>query len=884
VTGRNTPAAVNAVFNVRNFWDGRANRRFNGRNPFGDSDPNARVLRINDLGELEKVRVSIDRASLASQAVGPPLSDVEMSAGGRTWLKLGRKMLSLRPLAQQGVHPNDSVLGPWAISGGKGLTTSYAAMIRAAFQSLWWKSSALVDANLNVVGHRSGDGGHDGEDDGEDDEYDDRSRSTDQYTVMEANFSLFWGLAILAYESTLVSDDAPYDRFADGNASALSPEQRLGLQVFMGASTGNCIACHAGAEFTGASFSARLDDSTRDGMIERMVMGDHQVGIYDGGFYNIGVRPTANDVGLGANDPFGLPLSLARQEQLHPGSVQDNLIGPVATADRIVANGAFKVPSLRNVELTGPYFHNGSIAALRDVVRFYARGGNFHDENIADLDPDIHRVTGLIGHPMRQLALVDFLGSLTDERVRWERAPFDHPALVIPVGASGNEVSVLADLTVAGEARDATRSLPAVGAGGASAPVQSFLNVPLFDPAPIAAPQPVFSALALFASDTLVVRSSPNASGDLWANGAIRLGGAGDLALTGDVVAGGDVSVSGDSTTIAGCLLAHGHVTATASAALATSLIGERIEHFAPLAMPAVPPASGGATNVTVPTGATKTLAPGAWGTVTLKKGAVLVLGPGTYVFRSLTLGSSATVRDDVGGAAGSPDPNDEMSLVPTEKTFVHVLGDLRLGSRAVISPGSADRSSRLKVYAHDGSRAVTLDVGAVFHGSLIAPASAVTVGAGSSLAGAIYARRIELADGVSFQPHPQPGPPLAATAPAASMVAGPSDGLALAPGVADAPGGLAFALLQNQPNPVRSRDVTVIRFALPEARDVSLDVFDVTGRRVTTLAQGRLEPGLHTLAWRGTSNTGVHLPSGVYLYRLAAGTDHAERKLILVD
>ena len=69
VTGRNSPSVSNAVYNIRNFWDGRANRRFNGRNPFGDSDPNARVLQTNDLRELESVHISIDRASLASQAV-----------------------------------------------------------------------------------------------------------------------------------------------------------------------------------------------------------------------------------------------------------------------------------------------------------------------------------------------------------------------------------------------------------------------------------------------------------------------------------------------------------------------------------------------------------------------------------------------------------------------------------------------------------------------------------------------------------------------------------------------------------------------------------------------------------------------------------------------
>src|SRR5262249_59459015 len=99
-----------------------------------------------------------------------------------------------------------------------------------------------------------------------------------------------------------------------------------------------------------------------------------------------------------------------------------------------------------------------------------------------------------------------------------------------------------------------------------------------------------------------------------------------------------------------------------------------------------------------------------------------------------------------------------------------------------------------------------------------------------------------------------------------------PPGGAALVAGSESADPALAFALAQNQPNPFRTRDVTVVRFTLPEARDVRLDVFDVSGRIVQTLASGPLGPGLHTLTWNGTGRTGARLPSGVYLYRLGAG------------
>ena len=135
VTGRNTPSVINAVFNVRNFWDGRAAAVFTGKTPFGDSDSALNALVVRN-GLLVREAVSVRSASLASQAVGPALNSVEMSWSGRQWQQLGRKLLSLAPLARQKVSPTDSVLGAMANSAGNGLKpeVSYAALIRDAFR------------------------------------------------------------------------------------------------------------------------------------------------------------------------------------------------------------------------------------------------------------------------------------------------------------------------------------------------------------------------------------------------------------------------------------------------------------------------------------------------------------------------------------------------------------------------------------------------------------------------------------------------------------------------------------------------------------------------------------------------------------------------------
>ena len=452
VTGRNTPSVVNAVFNVRNFWDGRANNLFNGRNPLGAAAAGSilPLLVVNDLGECVQTSVMIDNASLASQAVGPPNNGTEMSANGRDWFKLGKKMLSVRPLDGQKVMGDDSVLGAMAVSGGTGLATDSPAMIRAAFQDKWWNSTAVVDGSVNtIVGMSSND-----------------QLSTSQFTMMEANFSLFWGLAIDLYESTLVSDDAPIDHFLDGDRNALTKNQQDGFGTFQS----KCASCHSGAEFSSATFSA----TKTAGLITRMTMGNGQTAVYDRGFYNIGVRPTSEDLGVGGSI-IG-PLSLSAREQLNPGSVAGAGI-TVAPGERIAVNGAFMIPSLRNVELTGPYFHNGSVGTLQQVVEFYARGGNFSDANAADLDANIQPIGKLQNSPQAQMAVVDFLTSLTDDRVRFSRAPFDHPELTLHSGSAGDELSILADLSIAGQAQDEDMVLAATGAGGQSTPVASFLGI-----------------------------------------------------------------------------------------------------------------------------------------------------------------------------------------------------------------------------------------------------------------------------------------------------------------------------------------------------------------------------------------------------------------------
>ncbi len=532
VPPRNSPTTINAVFNAFNFWDGRANHYFNGVNPFGVQDPAARVF-VNNGGTLGTVRIQLPNSSLASQAVGPPNSDFEMACGdvgagnARTWFEVGKKLLrrdrngnSLRALGSQLVHPEDSLIGEFSLAPKRGSSAVYRDLIKDTFQEQWWRlpGGRVVIAGVDIDERPAAQtpeftyptpqfspatpeelADEDfteeqiaGIEDPALSSIDETGAPPPRFSLMEANFSMFFGLAVQAYEATLVADDSPFDRWMrTGSAEGFGNREMEGLDVYV--NEGKCINCHGGPELTNASVR---NFQQGNNLIEPMVMGDKQTAIYDNGFYNIGASPTTDDLGRGGKGPLDLPLSSSRQllfEQVLGQNIPfkivgDNGVPAVAAPDeggdtvcvdmngngrcendvvgeellpafqRVAVDGAFKTPGLRNIELQGPYFHHGAHSTLAQAVEFYDNGGNFCRFNLPDLDPDIQPL-GLSTGQKRNL--VRFMVALTDERVRYRQAPFDHPQLIIP--ANGRENPFI--------------ELPAVGASGSSEPLASFLGL-----------------------------------------------------------------------------------------------------------------------------------------------------------------------------------------------------------------------------------------------------------------------------------------------------------------------------------------------------------------------------------------------------------------------
>lgn len=523
VEPRNTPTTINAVFNMRQFWDGRANNTFNGVGVFGlrdiEGDPNLRLIVLDDAGTPSLGHLELGNASLASQAVGPPLSAVEMSCAGRTFADLGRKLLRVAPLALQQVDPTDSVLGSIARSDGPGLRAeySYAELIRRAFAPRYWaapgKYSRLGGALVE---------------------------DSEGYTQMETNMSMFWGIAVMLYESTLISDRSEFDDLlAAGDITFpncattdnVDPLLARGCKIFFrppfgplpadGVRGAGCTFCHAGTD----TFSEGAVQA--GGLFAPLLQVpdiNNVIGTRDLGFSNIGPRPTFVDVALGGNDPYGNPLSFGRQWRQFvatgdPSAIKDPLLARAIDANALLrggvpnplakleSDGATKIPGLRNVALTPPYFSYGGYASLRQVMKFYNRGGNRRDISAANAALEAHGSTciggddsgtgpdGDRGFPVDDAdcntnitglltplglsdcdangveacdpstddlsAVVRFMEALTDRRVQCDAAPFDHPELVLLHGHRAEEQAERL-----GAALDIRHVLPAVGADG----------------------------------------------------------------------------------------------------------------------------------------------------------------------------------------------------------------------------------------------------------------------------------------------------------------------------------------------------------------------------------------------------------------------------------
>jgi cytochrome c peroxidase len=162
--------------------------------------------------------------------------------------------------------------------------------------------------------------------------------------------------ALTAFQSSLISLNSPYDRYAHGDSKALNPEQLEGLNVFR-SFVARCSQCHTPPLFT-----------------------NQQVAV------------------IGTPEPEGMPRD----------------IGAQATFGAERLRGGFKVPTLRNIALTAPYMHSGRFATLREATEFYTKGRGHAVPEGEELLLHWH-ISEPNLTPSELDRLVDFMGALSDE-------------------------------------------------------------------------------------------------------------------------------------------------------------------------------------------------------------------------------------------------------------------------------------------------------------------------------------------------------------------------------------------------------------------------------------------------------------------------------------
>jgi cytochrome c peroxidase len=199
------------------------------------------------------------------------------------------------------------------------------------------------------------------------------------------------GKAIAAFERTLVSGNSSFDRYMAGSRESLSDSARRGMLLFNGKA--RCSVCHtfAGIFAANQSFPFFTDQM----------------------YHNTGIA--VNEPRFEALARRASELAKTRPDKTsldrlatEPGA---GALGRFLVTGNVLDIGAFKTPSLRDVELTAPYFHDGSAKTLDDVVKFYAKGGNNNPNRDWQLEPV--RLSD-----QEQADLVEFLKSLTSDGMK----------------------------------------------------------------------------------------------------------------------------------------------------------------------------------------------------------------------------------------------------------------------------------------------------------------------------------------------------------------------------------------------------------------------------------------------------------------------------------
>lgn len=500
VTRRNSPSAINSVFHDRQFHDARAESTFNGFSIFGDFDKRMILKKamLDSDGKLlsyHPVSVALVNASLASQAVGPVVNDVEMSFAGRTFHDIATRLLYTQPLASQITDTSDSLLRRYVrqeiiqkpdeaaccttLAGlydpsRPGSKLTYRDWIKKAFRKEWWENSKPLSQNQALVDRL---------------EYSEKhfvevlSTYTLQPELLKdissilANQELRYpaervlmtldaklhGYTLVrnafadAFKERMIANGVPHGvgvndavRPLLGNRRFYFDQERIPdiealvgplLIELMGIPDKRPTSFFPALVFPGAGKPDRKPMITWTGTRPPLEFepspkpGEDPVdpnAFYDQGYYNLGISEPRYDWGVWAYSGSEDSISIAQVQRLL-------IETPLADLQ------------------AQPYMHNGRHVSLRQVIEFYS----FDNPDLIPADPvsnpDLHPEMGRL--PLNHDGQIDqgdgkanlvqiqdaesllfFLLCLTDQRVEYEKAPFDHPSITLVNGFSNSSI------------------------------------------------------------------------------------------------------------------------------------------------------------------------------------------------------------------------------------------------------------------------------------------------------------------------------------------------------------------------------------------------------------------------------------------------------------
>ena len=193
--------------------------------------------------------------------------------------------------------------------------------------------------------------------------------------------------AMAAFERTIISGNSPFDHwYFAGEKTAISESAQRGYKVYIG--QGRCVSCHVISQNDALFTDNRF----------------HNINV---GFQRIGDDARRFAVAFSSSKQRGVKV-----DEAVLADAKSSELGRFAVNDAWTDLGAFKTPTLRNVERTAPYMHDGSLAKLEDVVEFYNKGGKVKDEDPVN-DYQSGGIRPLNLDEKQKADLVEFLKTLT---------------------------------------------------------------------------------------------------------------------------------------------------------------------------------------------------------------------------------------------------------------------------------------------------------------------------------------------------------------------------------------------------------------------------------------------------------------------------------------